>query len=69
VIGLFYPDDNEENGPEPVDLTNEVQTRVSEMLSGSKRFPLTPGYDEWRATVDGYRNYQHELVWGERLGK
>ena len=69
VIGLFHPEDNEENGPEPVDLTNEVQTRVSEMLSGSTRFPMTHGYDEWRATVDGYRNYQHELLWGERPGK
>ena len=69
VIGLFYPDDDEASGPGPVDLTNEVQTRVSEMLSGSARFPMTPGYDEWRATVDSYRNYQHELLWGEQPGK
>ncbi len=39
VIGLFHPDDDEENGPEPADLTNEVQTRVSEILSGSARSP------------------------------
>jgi hypothetical protein len=50
VIGPFYPDDNEENGPEPVDLTNEVQTRFSEMLSGSTRFPMTPGYDATTST-------------------
>jgi hypothetical protein len=62
VIGLFYPDDDEENGPEPVDLTNEVQTRVSEMLSGSSRSPMTPGYGEWRSIVDRYRTYQHELL-------
>jgi hypothetical protein len=61
VIGLFRPDD-EGSGPELADLTSEVQTRVSEMLSGSSRSPMTPGYDEWRAIVDSYRTYQHELL-------
>jgi hypothetical protein len=60
VIGLLCPDDGSE--PEAADLTSEVQTRVSEMLSGSSRSPMTPGYCEWRAIVDSYRTYQHELL-------
>jgi hypothetical protein len=61
VIGLPGPDD-EGSRPEAADLTSEVQTRVSEMLSGSSRSPMTPGYGVWRAIVDGYRTYQRELL-------
>jgi hypothetical protein len=61
VVGLLCPDD-EGSRPEAADLTSAVQTRVSEMLSGSSRSPMTPGYGEWRAIVDSYRTYQHELL-------
>jgi hypothetical protein len=61
VIGLLSPDD-EGSRPAATGPTSEVQTRVSEMLSGSSRSPMTPGYGEWRAIVDSYRTHQHGLL-------